>query len=136
MTLFARELLDQGVGLLRDYLRGHGFEFTVLDQGSGSGGEYAFGRFVASDRWIELHSRFALGLVTYAWAGIEVLHPDLLRGLGLDGEYPGYSSNPLDGFTHLLHDLQGPLRPFVEGVDRSWFAQATERAKQPRPRLP
>jgi hypothetical protein len=50
------------------------------------------------------------------------------------GTYPGYSTDPLDGFRHLALDLAGPLAGFQDGdrsgYDRARHAAAEERARK------
>ncbi|HEX8859114.1 MAG TPA: hypothetical protein VGC06_08495 [Actinomycetes bacterium] len=123
--------------ILAPLLTAHGFVFTVTAQGQGSGGRFAAGRFVRGDQFIELHARDALGLVSYGWGATTLSHRDYLGALGVRGSYPGFSSEPLDGFRHLLEDLQGPAAGFVRGTDRGSFDALAVLARQRKPpRLP
>jgi hypothetical protein len=77
---------------------------------------------------MDLHFRWTLGLVSYAWDSVVVSHADYLRGLDATGAYPGFSEDPLDGFRHLAQDLAGPLAGFVAG-DRAEFDRAVAAVK-------
>jgi hypothetical protein len=128
--------LAEGATILSDVLRPAGFEFEPGPHGKGSGGPSAQGHFVRDSQSIEVHFRWSLGLVSYAWDGTSLSHADFLRGLGLTGSYPGFGKDPLDGFRHLAADLAGPLASFVAG-DRKPFGRAAEFiAQHPKPPLP
>ena len=52
-------------------------------------------------------------------------HSSYMRALlGRDGrnQYPGFSTNPIDAFRHLAHDLQTFSTAFLTGTDEE-FAQ-------------
>jgi hypothetical protein len=86
--------------------------------GSGSGGDFAIGRYIKPRRSIELHVRFVLGIVLYRIGDQELKHQDLMACLGIPRErvsYPGYSEEPTDSFRHLRMDLEGPLRGILDG---------------------
>lgn len=130
------DLLESGVDILLPVLGAAGFSLETTRAGSGSGGPFAAGRFTKADRHIELCVRYALNSVSYGWRDISLTHQDLCRGVGIRGSYPGYSDDPLDGFRHLLADLTGPLAPFLEGTDFTWYSISARVAARPQPKLP
>jgi hypothetical protein len=69
------------------------------------------------------HDEWPPGSLALPWAP---------HGAGL----PGILKRRLDGFRHLLADLRGPLKLFVEGEDRAWFVRAVEIATRERSCLP
>lgn len=123
-------VLECGQEILEPVLQPHGFAFAARAQGKSSGGEFASGAFVRGDRRLELHFRHSLGMVTYHVGLTSVAHEHLMRAiLGSAGgnEYPGYSTNPLDGFRHLRHDLQRYGAVFLSGTDAE-FTELVGRA--------
>lgn len=122
--------------MLRPILSPFGYALVETSQGKGSGGLVATGRWVAGERVIETHVRWALGIVVYRWGDLELTHQEFLRVRGLDGAYPGFSDDPMDGFRHLAADLAGPARPLL-ACDHSEFAAMVEIAGvTPTRRLP
>ena len=69
---------------------------------------------------LELHYRFSLGLVTYHKAGQKVSHQAYMKALGIAAAcaYPGFADDPLDGFRHLLSDLERFGDDFLAGDGR------------------
>jgi len=119
------EVLNRGATILEPVLRPHGFVFVERGTGKGSGGEFAWGEFVHGDRRLELHFRYSLGLVTYHVGQMSVAHEHLMRTIvGSVGgnEYPGYSTDPLDGFRHLRHDLERYGSAFLTGTNAEFSA--------------
>jgi hypothetical protein len=54
-----------------------------------------------------------------------------LLGRGGGNQYPGFSSDPLDGFRHLSHDLTRFCGDFLDGAGEEFrlcHARAEERA--------
>ncbi len=88
-----------------------GFEFIQSDEGIDARGPFASGEFLRGDRRLELHVRSSLGLVRYHFGEEALPHQDLVRGvraldgIAEEGEYPGFSDDPMAGFRHLRHDL-------------------------------
>jgi hypothetical protein len=123
-------LLEAGAAILAPVLSPTGFVFRLTDQGRGSGGEFATGRFTRRSQYVEFHVRHSLGLVTYGWGDTTVRHSDYLRGVRVTGTYPGYSDDPLDGFRHLALDLTGPLAGFLN-EDRQGYERALSATHQP-----
>ena len=130
------EMLRRGSEFLSASLDPAGFLPSDIESGKGSGGPAAWRRFVNGNRHIEVHFRLSLGLVSYQWDVAVLSHGELLRALGTKGAYPGFSTDPMDGFKHLATDLSGPLAPFVRG-DFEWWQHAVATAAQPpKPRFP
>ena len=123
--------MADGAAILARELSPAGFTFQLIGRGGSSGGNFAVGRFTRGDQYLELHFRYSLGLVMYGWGDSRLSHADYLAGLGEAGAYPGYGTDPLDGFRHLAQDLAGPLSGFRDG-DRSGFERGLQAAKQPR----
>lgn len=120
--------LNEGALILGEVLTPNGFVFAPVAHGNGSGGPAAQGRFVRGTQTIDLHFRWTLGLVSYAWDDVVLSHADYLRGLDAKGAYPGFCEDPLDGFRHLAQDLSGPVAGFVAG-DRAEFDRAVAAVK-------
>lgn len=117
------EIMTAGSVILGQVLSPAGFTFQLTGQGHGSGGAFATGRFTKGSQYLEVHFRHSLGLVSYGWGDAVLCHTDYLRGLGARRAYPGYSTDPLDGFRHLAADLAGPLAGFGDG-DRGDYDRA------------
>lgn len=102
-------VLSDGSVILGTLLLPLGFEFCREEAGKGSGGFYAVGKFRRADRVLDLHFRYSLGLVSYHAASISLSHEDYMwsvLGKRFSRHYPGFSSDPLEGFRHLLRDLE------------------------------
>ena len=127
------EIITAGSVILGQVLSPAGFTFELTGQGDGSGGAFATGRFTRGSQYLEVHFRHSLGLVSYGWGDASLSHADYLRGLGARGSYPGYGTDPLDGFRHLALDLAGPLAGFRDG-DRSEYDRARRAAAEGRRR--
>ena len=129
--------LQQGVEILAPALTPHGFRFEFRDADKGSGGHFAWGEFVRGTRRLELHFRFALGLVTYHLGEDLIPHEYFMRIVlrgARDNAYPGFSDDPLDGFRHLRHDLERFAAPFLTGSDAEFRAIIDEARLHPPPR--
>jgi hypothetical protein len=120
------ELLHAGATLLAPVLEPAGFRFTDGDQGSGSGGPFAVGAFRKGARELELHVRGGLGIVVYRAPNVVVAHEVLMRAAanGARPAYPGFSDDPLDGFRHLMQDLERFGAVFLHGSDKALAEQA------------
>ena len=103
----ARDLLAQGMSILAETLGRAGFHATRVEEGVGSGGEFATVRFIRDDRALELHFRQSLGLVRYHAGPHHVTHEYYMRVVSPQGNsaYPGFSTDPLEAFSHLNADL-------------------------------
>lgn len=120
-----------GAAILADELSPSGFTFHLTGYGNSSGGDFAAGRFIRGDQYLEIHFRHSLGLVTCGWGDSLLSHADYLAGLGETGAYLGYGTDPLDAFRHLARDLAGPLSGFRDR-DRSGYERSLQAARQPR----
>ena len=105
-------LLERGVAELAGVLGPAGFEFIETEDGASNGGTFASGEFLRGDRRLELQVRSSLSLVRYHFDEESLSHEDLVRGvralegISEEGQYPGFSSDPMAGFRHLRHDLE------------------------------
>jgi hypothetical protein len=121
-------VLYEGVAILEPMLGSAGFSFTTTGAGPSSGGPFARGRFTRGDRSLSVSVRHSLGDVVYQVAGNrDIPHEWYMRAkLGPAGgnAYPGYSNDPLDGFRHLVHDLEHHCAEFLYGTDDEWRAVA------------
>jgi hypothetical protein len=117
----AKGLLERGVTSLAEVLGPAGFEFIETDDGTTNGGTFASGEFLRGDRRLELHVRSSLGLVRYHFGNEALSHDDLVRGvralqaISEEGQYPGFSSDPMAGFVHLRHDIERFGAIFLRG---------------------
>jgi hypothetical protein len=108
----AHDLLERGVAELTPVLGPAGFEFIETDDGASNGGTFASGEFLRGDRRLELQVRSSLALVRYHFDDVPLSHEDLVRGvralegIAAEGQYPGFSNDPMAGFRHLRHDLE------------------------------
>lgn len=103
-----KESLIAGAALVAVVLTPLRFSFALQGEGHGSGGAFAWGAFVRDDRQLELHCRGRLGMVSYHAAGEMATHEAYMRELGVWDrcEFPGFSSEHLQAFRALAHDLQ------------------------------
>jgi len=132
--LDAEETLKKGIQALDPVLAPHGFEFVFERMGKGSGGHFAFGKYVRGDRSLELHFRYSLGLVTYRIGECSLDHESYMRFLGAYGRhsYPDFPSNPLESFQSLASDLQNYCEDFVSGDGIRFRSYAEELKRKPR----
>jgi hypothetical protein len=103
-----KDVLVEGTQFLDAVLQPCGFLFELKGEGGSCGGIYAWGEYLRNDRILELHFRHSLGLVRYHLGPHNVAHEAYMKELGVREQcrYPGFSSNPLDTFHGLVHDLQ------------------------------
>jgi hypothetical protein len=122
------ELLERGVAELTPVLGPAGFEFIQSDEGVDNGGPFASGEFLRGDRRLELHVRSSVGLVRYHFGEESLSHEDLVRGvraldgISAEGQYPGFSTDPMAGFRHLRHDLELFGAIFLRGGAKAFRA--------------
>src|SRR3954454_10340293 len=111
-----KDTLLAGVSILALRLQPAGFAFEFREEGRGAGGCFAWGEFVRGDRRIELHYRRSLGEVSYRSANWKAAHEAYMRELGVweQCRYPGFSSEYLQVFRGLAHDL-GFAQDFLSG---------------------
>ena len=130
----AADILRAGCEILDPVLRAYDFVLGEISSGRGSGGPYASASYVNGDRRLELHFRFSLGLVTYHFRHLEIGHEALMRAVTGDrgaNKYPGFSSDPLDAFRGLAHDLEHFGASFLSGDFETFSRCATTAGKQP-----
>jgi hypothetical protein len=134
-----RDVLTAGARELDKVLRFQGFAFRITDEGRGSGGLYASGEYRRSNRWLELHFRWSLGLVAYHVGSLSLAHSEYVRavqaaaGTSTKAAYPGFSDDPLDGFRHLAYDLEQFGRVFCAGSEAEFEALHAWVVHHPRP---
>ena len=134
----ATALLERGVAELVQVLGPAGFEFIQSDEGADSGGPFATGEFLRGDRRLELHVRSSVGLVRYHFGDESLSHEDLVRGvralegISAEGQYPGFSTDPMAGFRHLRHDLERFGAIFLRGGAKSFRALKKWVSKNPK----
>jgi hypothetical protein len=109
--------MNAGRQILGAVLEPHGFEYRQGGRGQGSGGNFESAEFVRGDRKVELHFRYSLGQVRYHLGDVSISHEEYMRHTGhrSDAKYPGFSSDPLDGFRHLAADLHAFCGDFISG---------------------
>ena len=131
----AIEALCEGSSLLESVLAPFGFAFRVLGSGDSSGGRFASGVFEHDERRLEFSFRYSLGLVTYSIGGASLSHSEYMRALGhaSDASYPGFSSDPLDGFRHLRQDLERFGSEFLTGDETDFERRCEWVASNPAP---
>jgi hypothetical protein len=106
------DLLQRGAAELAEVLGPAGFQFVETDEGAGSGGSFASGEFRRGDRRLELQVRSSLSLVRYHFGEQLLSHEELVRGvralerISEEGEYPGFSDDPVAGFQRFRRDLE------------------------------
>jgi hypothetical protein len=127
-----REILETGRQFLDPVLVAHGFAFTETEHGKSSGGEYASGRYEKVDRYLEIHFRYSLGLVTYHLGALAISHEAYMRSLlGSRGgnQYPCLSEDPLEAFRGLAFDLKTFCSDFLSGPGEE-FARCVRIAQE------
>jgi hypothetical protein len=135
-------MLQAGVAVLNPLMRSHGFVYSSTSEGVGSGGSFASGEFRRGDRKLELHFRHSLGLVTYHLGPGALSHEEYMwsvLGKRWASHYPGFSNDPVDGFRHLLLDLDQYGADFLRGSDADFanhFGRAELLKKNADSRLP
>jgi hypothetical protein len=119
------ETLAAGNALLAPLLTPAGFVLESSTSAHGSGGPFAVARWGRGRQFIELHFRWALGIVRYGWGDAVIEHRDLAAALRVKTVYPGFSSDPLDGFRHLAEDLHGNFAAILAPEQDTFRAVAT-----------
>ena len=121
-------LLERGVAELTAVLGPAGFEFIQTEDDVTTGGAFASGEFLRGDRRLELQVRSSLTLVRYHFGEESMSHDDLVRGvraleaIAEEGQYPGFSSDPMVGFRHLRHDIERFGAIFLRGGAKAFRA--------------
>ena len=122
--------------MLAPSLESHGFRLGQLKTGNGSGGRFAEVRRTRGEQYLQLHVRYALGLVTYGWYGEAFSHADYMRWLQVRGQYPGYSTDPINGLRHLAADLNGAAAQLLTMTKSEFVEVASAIRLLPPPSLP
>jgi hypothetical protein len=118
-----REQLQAGIEVLNPFLNHVGYQFQFEQDGTGSGGHYAYGRFINGDRSIELHQRWGLGIVNYQIGDLAIDHSSYLAGLGVDRDshYLWLRLElGIERYNGLLQDLQEFCDDFLTGDADQW----------------
>lgn len=112
-----QDILMAGAKILAPVLEPHEFIFELETRGKGSAGWFASGSFRRSDRRLELHFRYFLGLVSYHIDQSSLDHETYMRFLGVYGtnQYPDFPQEPLESFHHLAKDIQDYCQDFICG---------------------
>jgi hypothetical protein len=137
----ATGVLQRGAAILNEVLAPYGFALSSPTSGTGSGGSFASCEFSRGNRKLRLNFRYSLGLVEYEVGGVALSHEAYMWSVtGSRGatSYPGFSSDPLDGFRHLAIDLKERAQDFLTGSDQDFIAHASRAAelRSGPPRLP
>ena len=74
--------------------------------------------------------------MTYGWDSEAFSHADYLRSRQIRGQYPGYGTDPIDGFRHLAADLEGPAAPLLTMTKHDFIEAASAIRNLPPPGLP
>ena len=125
-----KAILLKGVEVVNPVMNSAGFRFSFEAQGRGSGGNFAWGRYLRGDRSLDLHFQHSLGLVQYHIGKDTIDHESYMRFLGIYGqsEYPNFSTDPLDAFACLSRDLAKYCEDFLGG-DGKQFREFAMRLK-------
>jgi hypothetical protein len=141
MSIDPVQALQAGSAILSEVLEKYGFAFRFVSSGRGSGGNFASGEFLRGNRKLELHFRYDLGLVSYHLDSRSLSHEMyMLSVLGKRhvSRYPGFNSDPLDGFRDLRVDLEEYGTDFLSGTDTVFLAHFERAAdlERQRPKIP
>jgi hypothetical protein len=120
--------LEAGIAILDPALSPHGFTFHFQNAGRGSGGNFAWGKFVRGDRSLDLHHRWGLGIIQYNIADLSIDHSAYLKALGVDNQSDLLSTpleSELDRYRSLRSDLENFCSDFLAGPATEWAAIAS-----------
>lgn len=116
------ENFQQGVLILSKVLSNYGFSFILGEIGKGSGGTFFEGSFLKEDetdtcRALYFGFRYRLGWCSYRIGQAGLSHQDYMRCLDVHkkAKYPGFSTEPLDGFYALADDIENYCSDFLYG---------------------
>jgi hypothetical protein len=126
--------LEAGAKILESALAPHGFVFAFQDAGHGSGGDYAWGKYLCGDRSLYLHHRWGLGIVEYHIGDLWIEHSAYLNFLGVERQ-SDLISLPLESgperYRALHSDLTRYCGDFIYGPAIDWTLAATENESVP-----
>lgn len=146
MSREPRAELEAGIAILDSVLIPHGFVFEFQSEGIGSGGHFAWGKYVHADRSLHLHHRWGLGIVEYhiahEWSaylssmgvnrqvsGLWIDHDAYMTSMGVHRQ-SDYLWLPLDAgverYRGLRSDLERFCFDFLTGPAIDWKAAATQ----------
>ena len=128
MTHDPRTELEAGVTILDPALTPHGFVFRFQDAGRGSGGNFAWGKYIRDDRSLHLHQRWGLGIIEYHIADLWIDHDGYLRYLGVENQSDVLwmpLESGLDRYHALRSDLERFCADFLAGPAVDWTVAAT-----------
>ena len=135
------EILAAGVSLLQNFMVSHQFVYTATVSGDSSGGRFASGEFRRGNRWLELHFRDSLGLVTYHAGPVSLGHDDYMwsvLGRRWMSKYPSVSDDPMQAFRDLLSDMEQHASIFLTGSDSDFLrlVKHSDELRKATPRVP
>lgn len=118
MTFDPSNRLAEGAKLLAPVLCPHGFVFSPVMHGKGSGGYCAIGTYCRQNRSLELHYRWGLGIVLYRIDDAELDHNTYMKLLNVADQSEFMRSaldKTLDGFNRLKLDIERFGHDFLSG---------------------
>lgn len=128
-----KDALLLGTAVLDPVMSEHGFAFQIENEGRGSGGCFARGSYLRRERRLEVHYRYALGLVAYRIGDAILDHESYMRSLGVWGrnQYPGFPKDPLDSFRQLAYDIKAYGSDFLCGSGEEFGRFAEDLRRNP-----
>ncbi|MDP2018510.1 hypothetical protein [Hydrogenophaga sp.] len=125
--------LVEGVDWLRPLMEANGFEFSLGETGTGSGGTFATGQYRRGDRVLTFSVRYGLGMVEYKVGQSGITHEDFLRYSGAWGRhaYPNFGGTVQASFSALKQDLANHVQVFLSGTDAEFLAVVRARDAEP-----
>lgn len=127
MSHSPKEELESGVTILAPALTPHGFVFMFQDAGCGSGGNFAWGKYVRHDRSLHLHHRRGLGIIQYHIADLCIDHETYLKSLGVENQSDVLwmpLESGIDRYKGLRSDLERFCSDFLSGPAVEWTSAA------------
>ncbi len=131
-----KEILEadffRGIDRLRSLIEEAGFKFALTEKGTSSGGFYLTGVFSKAGKQMSLSFRHSLGLVAYTVGTDTLSHEDYMWALGLNGLYPGLSTDRVAAFEHLCADLKIAGGTFLNQPDSEFENLARKCRENPK----
>lgn len=127
------DALVEGASLLRPLMDSNGFEFSLGEAGTGSGGNFAVGQYQRGNRVIRFSVRFGLGRVEYKVGQSSITHEDFLRYSGAWGRhaFPNFGGTVQGSFVALKQDLINHVQVFLSGADAEFLSVVRARDAEP-----